>query len=552
MSLENVVETDVLVIGGGTAGSFAAIKAREQGLDVTLVDKSYMGKSGSTAGAGIGFMVYKADAGSDLDLTMKRTAERSEYLNHREWTEIRLKESWAVYESLVSWGVEFPVENERYGALIKGPGGIFTARIKRRGVAPPLRQQALMVGVTVMDKVMITDLLKYDGKVVGAVGFPVMSTELDFYIFKAKATVITAGRCMLRTPMNDTNNATGDGQAIAYSAGAEFEGDTGRGVLVGLSGYPSWRGGRSSLTLSALFVDSEGNSIALPGEADFDLELAFHDGRGPIYFDLDAASPEDIDRVWRHQQNSDRLESERMGFDPRKRGKYQAIGGLTSFMGGAIWPVDTKCTSTLPGLYTAGDSIALAGAGLSGSGVTGTRAGLAAAEYALKAEKPVIDAEELTRARKVTFTPIERKGGFSQRWVTQLLQNTMMPYFILYIRHGERLQAALTMVEFLRDHLVPKLTAKDPHELRLAHETKNMVLSAEMMLRSSLFRTESRGLHYREDYPRRDDPTWLAWTKVKDEQGRMKVSREPVPTEWWPDLSQPYEERYDLRFPGES
>jgi succinate dehydrogenase/fumarate reductase flavoprotein subunit len=103
----------------------------------------------------------------------------------------------------------------------------------------------------------------------------------------------------------------------------------------------------------------------------------------------------------------------------------------------------------------------------------------------------------------------------------------------------------------MRDHLVPKLTAKDPHELRLAHETKNMVLNAEMRLRSSLFRTESRGCHYREDYPQRDDCNWLAWVKLKKEDGKMKVLKEPIPKEWWPDLSKPYEERYPVRLPGE-
>jgi succinate dehydrogenase/fumarate reductase flavoprotein subunit len=135
--------------------------------------------------------------------------------------------------------------------------------------------------------------------------------------------------------------------------------------------------------------------------------------------------------------------------------------------------------------------------------------------------------------------------------VTQLLQNTMMPYFISYIKKADRLQAALTIVEFIQEHLVPKLFAGDPHELRLAHETKNMVLSAEMRLRSALFRTESRGNHYREDYPRRDDPIWLAWTKIKEEQGKMTLIKVPVPKEWWPDLSTPYQQRYPFRFPGE-
>jgi succinate dehydrogenase/fumarate reductase flavoprotein subunit len=127
----------------------------------------------------------------------------------------------------------------------------------------------------------------------------------------------------------------------------------------------------------------------------------------------------------------------------------------------------------------------------------------------------------------------------------------MTPYFIKYIKHGERLQAALTIVSFIRDHLVPKLLAKDSHELRVAHEAKNVVLNAEMILRCSLFRTESRAMHYREDYPRRDDPAWLAWVKLREEQGGMKLWKEPIPEKWWPNLAKPYEERYPKRFPGE-
>jgi len=191
------------------------------------------------------------------------------------------------------------------------------------------------------------------------------------------------------------------------------------------------------------------------------------------------------------------------------------------------------------------------GLAVAGASVTGTRAGLGAAEYALQAEKPIVDEEEVSRLKKAALAATERKGGFSPRWVTQVFKNTLMPYFVLFIKHEQRLQAALTMIEFMKDHLVPKLTAKDAHELRLAHETKNMVVNAEMKLRTSLFRTESRGCHYREDYPRRDDPTWLAWVKLKETQGKMELSKEPIPKEWWPDLSLPYEERYPVRFPGE-
>jgi succinate dehydrogenase/fumarate reductase flavoprotein subunit len=164
---------------------------------------------------------------------------------------------------------------------------------------------------------------------------------------------------------------------------------------------------------------------------------------------------------------------------------------------------------------------------------------------------PTVDKDEVARLKKILAMPLDRKGGFSPRWVAQVLQNTMTPYFIKYIKHGDRLQAGLTTVEFLRDHIVPKLFARDGHELWLAHETKNMVQSAEMILRSSLFRTESRGNHYREDYPRRNDAEWLAWVKIQERGGRMALWKEPIPKQWWPDFSRPYEELYPRRFPGE-
>ena len=161
------------------------------------------------------------------------------------------------------------------------------------------------------------------------------------------------------------------------------------------------------------------------------------------------------------------------------------------------------------------------------------------------------DPEEISRLKHILAEPIRRSGGFSPRWTAQILQNTVTPYFMKYVKHGRRLEAGLTIVDFLKDHVVPRLYARDRHELWLCHETRNMVQSAETILRASLFRAESRGNHYREDYPLRDDPDWLAWVKLRDKDGVMELWKEPVPQKWWPDLSQPYEERYRRRFPGE-
>ncbi|SHE41686.1 hypothetical protein SAMN02745206_00242 [Desulfacinum infernum DSM 9756] len=100
------------------------------------------------------------------------------------------------------------------------------------------------------------------------------------------------------------------------------------------------------------------------------------------------------------------------------------------------------------------------------------------------------------------WRPVKRESGLSPGWVTQTLQGILIPNFALYIKRGAILQAALAYVEELRDHHVPMLIAKDLHELRLAHKTKNMTLSAEMKLRAAPFPTESRLSHYRLTIPK--------------------------------------------------
>ncbi|HVP76844.1 MAG TPA: FAD-binding protein [Thermodesulfobacteriota bacterium] len=562
MATERVVETDVLVIGGGLGGMFAAIKARESRVGVTVVEKAYAGKSGGAAMGASWLAVFHPGWGHDFDTWMNFITGIGEFLNHREWIEIIVKESYARYRDLVAWGIPFASEKGRSPA----PGSHAMPLVKN-SFMPILREKVLESGARILDRIMVTDLLKQDGRVSGAVGFD--TRNRDFYTFKAKATVVATGSGAFKVPGWTDAYWTADGDAMSYRAGGEIVGKEFGGKDGGtLKDFSSARigviGGYNR------FVNAEGNPFISTYARKYETEshrmisslFEVHAGRGPIFVDFESATPEERQRAAKAiEANGLNWLAERVGFDVNKAGKVEIefgswVGNQPS-QGGVL--INTKCESVLPGLYAAGDCAgtrmcgscyAPMGYGLAGASVTGHRAGQHAAEFALKVKDAKIDEKEISGLREGIYDPLLRSGGFSPGFLAQTLQNIMVPYYIMQIKHGQRLQAALTMVEFLGGHLVPKMKARDGHDLRMVHEARNMILNAEMVLRASLFRTESRGSHYREDFPHRVDPDWLAWTVLKQEQGEMKAFKLPIPIEWWPDLSKPFEERYELRFPA--
>ena len=111
ISLDRFFETDVLVIGGGMAGCFAAIKAKEKGVNVTLVDKGYVSNSGSSPWPH-SYCVFNPEWGHNLNDWMDHINIAGEYVNNQEWTELIFKESYARYQDLISWGFEF-LKDER-------------------------------------------------------------------------------------------------------------------------------------------------------------------------------------------------------------------------------------------------------------------------------------------------------------------------------------------------------------------------------------------------------------------------------------------------------
>ena len=554
MDKEKRITGDVLVIGGGMAGCFAAVMASRQGADVILVDKGYIGKSGQSPYSTV-IVDFDSKSEKDFDDCLNYINKTGEYINNRYWTEKYIKDSHAICQELRSWGLEF-IDHGVDDCLnyVWAPKSILKPQsYKSDDLAQTLRNQVIKSGVKILERVMITELLKQEGRIVGAVGITMDSD--DILTFITTTTILCVGSCGFKPAgYPAVTQLTGDGEAMAYRAGAEIGGkefvDVHFTYLNDPCNYarkrmPDEPGFMSTPALGQLYAprqicNAEGDKInGRPfGASEYphsylQLEFEAHAGKAPIY--------------WHQASQSDIMVG-------------GAAHGMSVRKADGLWPANSECASNVPSLYAAGDTLytmqtgvmyTLPGSAVCGSAVTGTIAGTAAAKESLGIGKQTVDEGEIERGKRVVLAPTDRQGGFSPRWVTQLLQNTMMPYFVYYIKKEDRLQAALTMITFMQEHLVPQMFARDSHELRLAHETKNMVLSAEMRLRSSIFRTESRGNHYREEFPRRDDENWLAWTKIKEEQGEMKLVKVPVPEEWRPDLSKPYEERYPYRFPGE-
>ncbi len=539
MKAEKRITTDVLVIGGGMAGCFAAIKASENGADVILAEKGYVSSSGQTPYAN-SFLYFNEELGHDFDAWMKQINAGGDYMNNRDWTEIVLRESKQAYEDLVSYGV--PTVKEEDGSIrIRGLAelgpcsAIFPDMKKCPGL---LREQVLKTGATIMDRMMIVDLLKdSDGSVAGAVGMSV--SEGDPYVFLTKRVIICTGASAFKPVGWPISNLTADGDVMAYRAGAEITGKEFPDPHCTALDYPAYIGPiflkrpSGNPPPAPHYTNAEGTEI---DGITFHMgsEFEAHAGRAPI-----------TGRVYSSLPSPDG------GLMPSQPVEFcsGASGGLSAHKAEGIWAVGTEGKTGVPGLYAAGDSLGtmLSGAAysaigiaLTGSAVMGSRAGTAAAKEALEMQEPKVDDKTIEEALSRMYEPLERTGGFKPSWVIQCVQNVMFPYFTSMIKHETRLLAALAQIEFFRDHLVPLLRAKDAHELRLALETRNMVCNAEMKLRAALMRTESRGTHYREDYPDRNDEEWLAWIKIKQEDGHMVLTKEPIPEKWKKSPEDPY------------
>jgi succinate dehydrogenase/fumarate reductase flavoprotein subunit len=518
------VTMDVLVVGGGMAGVFAAVKAHDNGAQVLLVDKGAVGKSGQTPFARGIFRFDEEKTGMTKAEYLQKTAVAAEYMNNPIYTKLMLDDGPACIDELDSWG-------------------FFDEATYAKAFNRPLKQRK----IPVYERVMLTHLLEEGGRAVGAMGLFIDSNET--LVIHAKSVILCTGASGFKPPGWQIGSLTSDGDAMAYRIGAEITGkewvDGHGGVNPGLG---SINGIGYSSTIAPMLGVEEHIEVSKNGPMSMSGGPPSGGRGGPPGGDSGGrpSGPPPGGGRGGPPGGDDMAGGKGGPSGPPpgggKGGMPTPIGGVSAGMSQhkaeGLFPQDGKCSSNIPGLYAAGDSLGSMqsggiytqiGGSLAGSAAQGALAGKTAAEFAKKASALRVSESTLQKLNTEIYAPLLRTRGFSAQWVTQTLQSVVIPNFILYVKSEDRLLAALTYIEYLRDHQVPLLMADDLHELRQCHETANMILNAEMKMRAALMRTESRGSHYREDYPDPNDQDWMCWIKIRQaKNGSMELLKHPI------------------------
>ena len=197
---QEVITTDVLIIGGGVAGAFAAVKAKKNGADVTIVDKGTVGRSGLSPFFGA-YSMFDKSSGITREQYKESVSATGKYLVRQDYLDMYVDDSAAIAEEFLSWGAGEP-----------RPGG--------HGAT--YREQILKNDIRLIERTMITELFKKNGKIAGAIGFPM--DEDKAIIIKAKAVAMCSGAGGFKNTGFPIGPLTYDGQAMAYRLGAEISG----------------------------------------------------------------------------------------------------------------------------------------------------------------------------------------------------------------------------------------------------------------------------------------------------------------------------------------
>ncbi len=550
-NIDQHIKADVLIIGGGFAGLWAAISAREHVENVLIVDKGPLDWGGLGTSSGGDFQCVQD---TTVEAALVDVVYYHDGLRDQELVENILTRSYERFQHYEKLGVQF--ERDEKGKLKAIPQRnlqhMKMLLIRPYGIGGPSMRDALIreadrLNVRRIHRVSITDIvLDERGEAAGAVGFHAQSGER--MVFEAPSVVLATGAGGWKPSYIYMSNSTGEGSYLAYKAGAELSHNEFMNIWIQPVVF-AWEGQTGLLPLGARLVNKDGQdfmkerySAKLGANTDTTYNsrgMAFEAraGRAPIYFDTSTMTPENAkimepQRGWA-KINYDRLQAEE---------GLKFFGGKTQWMPQIMWHCGGPVTNhdyetSVPGLFAAcrcrglDPGVYMGGWALCTTAVTGYIAGASAAARARSKGWANLSQSLASQLLDQAMAPLGRQG-IAPKDLVRESQEIVYPADVCLIKSDASLKSALRRVEQARENIEPRLAAQDPRDLAKLYEAQAMIQGAELFVRSSLLRTETRAGHYREDYPQRNNEDWLCWIHArKGGNGKPELAKVRVPLE---------------------
>ena len=542
-------EVDILVVGGGTAGPMAAIRAKEANplLNIMLIEKANVKRSGAISMGMDGLNNAVIPGHATPEQYVREITIANDGVVNQKAILAYANNSFQMIQRLDKWGVKFEKDETGEFAVKKVHhlGNYVLPMPEGHNVKKILYRLLRKNRIDVTNRYKVTRVVVGQNKRVSGV-MAVDTRTAEITLIKAKAVIICTGAAgrlglpssgyLFGTYENPTN--AGDGYAMAYHAGAELSGIECFQINPLIKDYngPACAyvtgplGGYTANAHGERFIECDYWS----GQMMLEFFRELEGGNGPVFLKVNHLAEETISTIENILHTNERPSRGR--FHEGRGTNYRQdmiemhiseIGLCSGHSASGIW-VNERAETTIPGLYAAGDVACVPHNYMLGAFVYGEIAGLEAVKYCENMSRDKPDNDFAARETERILQPLKRKDGITpyqaEYKIRRLVNDYLQPPKVT-----RKMELGLRRFSEIREDL-NDLWADCPHNLLRAMEVHDILDCAEMAAVSSLYRTESRwGLyHYRVDYPEKNDD-WLCHVQLyKDKGGQMTCKKIPI------------------------